>query len=83
MQERVTTRPAIPESQNGSGTVGHALERFESGNLIWLQDERGFITHHEYAAGPGLVTRTIQDVDDSLITVPTGWETPVGGASMW
>ena len=79
MQERVTTLPAIPESQNGSGVSATRTERFdESGNLIWLKDERGYLTYHEYDAH-GNMTRSIQDVDDSLITVPTGWSTPADG----
>ena len=38
-----------------------------------------FLTYHEYAAGPGLVSRTIQDVDNAQLSVPAGWSTPVGG----
>ena len=79
MQERVTTLPAIPESQNGSGISATRTERFdESGNLIWLKDERGFITHHTYDAQRNVIC-TIQDVDDGQLSVPTGWETPNGG----
>jgi len=51
MQERVTTLPAIPESQNGSGVSATRVERFDAaGNLVWLKDERGFITYHAYDA---------------------------------
>ena len=80
MQERITTLPAIAPWQNGSGVAATRTERFDiHGNLLWLKDERGFITGHEYAAGPALVSRTIQDVDDARLSVPSGWSTPAGG----
>ncbi len=80
MQERITTLPAIAQWQNGPGTSAMRTERFDTyGNLLWLRDERGFITGHQYAAGPGRISRTIQDVDDAQLTLPSGWSTPSGG----
>ncbi len=80
IQQRTTTLPAVAESQNGSGLSATRLERFDIyGNRIWLQDERGFITYHEYDVLSGQVTQTIQDVDDAQLTVPSGWSTPSGG----
>ncbi len=80
IEQSTTTLPAVAESQNGSGLSATRLERFDThGNLIWLQDERGFITYHEYDALSGQVTQTILDVDDSQLTLPSGWSTPSGG----
>ena len=79
MQERVTTLPAIAESQNGSGISATRTERFDAaGNLVWLKDERGYITYHTYDAG-GNVTRTDPGRGRSAASVPGGWSTPAGG----
>ncbi|MFV1968480.1 MAG: hypothetical protein ACC628_23900 [Pirellulaceae bacterium] len=51
--------------------------------LAWIKDERGTITYHEYDVALGQVTRTIQDVDDTQLTVPTGWSTPEGGGYLY
>ena len=63
-----------------SGISATRIEQFDtSGHLIWLQDERGYLTHHQYDAALGQVTRTIQDVDDARLSVPSGWATPSDG----
>jgi hypothetical protein len=80
MLQRVTTLPAVPASQNGSGVAATRTERFDTyGHLVWLKDERGTITYHEVDVITGQVTRTIQDVDDAQLSVPEGWATPAGG----
>ncbi|NUQ65008.1 MAG: RHS repeat-associated core domain-containing protein, partial [Pirellulales bacterium] len=78
MAERVTTLPAVPAEQNGSGVSATRVERFDmAGRLVWTKDERGVIGYRQYD-GAGNVTRTIQDVDDTQLAVPSGWSTPAG-----
>ena len=80
MQERTTTLPAVPGSQNGSGVSATRVERFDTfGNLVWLKDERGFITYNAYDVSTGNVTQTVQDADGAQLTLPSGWSTPAGG----
>ena len=89
MLERTTTLPAVPIAQNGSGVAATRTERFDLyGNLIWLKDERGYITYREYDLVTGALRRTIEDVDDSrtitpadcsIAELPDGWTTPDGG----
>jgi len=82
IEERVTTLPAIPTSQNGSGTSNTRTERFDAeGNLIWTKGERDFIHRNKYDASTGALVQTIQDVDTTQVSdEPSGWSTPsVGG----
>ncbi|MEO8495591.1 MAG: RHS repeat-associated core domain-containing protein, partial [Planctomycetota bacterium] len=81
MQERAITLPAVPTSQNGSGVSATRTARFDQqGNLIWLKDERGFITRHTYDVVTGARIQTIEDVDTTQVTdEPAGWVTPSGG----
>jgi len=81
VKEKVTTLPAVPTDQNGSGQSDTRREYFDQyGNLTWAMDERGFITRYQYDIVTGAVTQMIQDVDTSQVTdEPTGWETPTGG----
>jgi RHS repeat-associated protein len=79
IQERTTTLPVVSAGQNGSGTADTRVERFDTyGNRVWFRDERGTITHHEYDLTLSMATRTIQDVDGRLLTLPEGWTTPGG-----
>jgi RHS repeat-associated protein len=84
VQQRTTTLPAIPTSQNGSGTSNTRIEIADPyGFLTWIKDERGFLTRFQVdQASSGLIQR-IDDVATSQITdspsVPTGWTTPSGG----
>ena len=78
--QRTTTLPAVSAAQNGSGTSATRVERFDTfGNLVWTKDERGYITYHEYERPRPCARRAIQDVDDTFLTVPSGWETPNDG----
>lgn len=78
--QRTTTLPAVATSQNGSGTSATRVERYDTfGHPVWAKDERGYITHRQYDPVTGGLVRMIQDVDDSQLTVPTGWSTPAGG----
>ena len=80
MQQRTTTLPAVSAAQNGSGTSATRVERFdEFGRLVWTKDERGTIAYKEYDLASGNVTQSIEDVDDTQLTVPSGWSTPSGG----
>ena len=81
VKEKVTTLPAVPTDQNGSGQTDTRREYFdEYGNLIWAMGERGFITRYKYDIVSGAMTQMIQDVDTAQVTdEPTGWETPTGG----
>ena len=57
MQQRATTLPAVPASQNGSDTSATRLERFDAyGNLVWVKDERGYLTRHTYLCSCRLET---------------------------
>ncbi|MCO6458897.1 MAG: hypothetical protein J5I93_26615 [Pirellulaceae bacterium] len=81
MEERVTSLPAIPTAQHGSGSADTRTERFDLyGNLTWLKNERGFLTRHTYDIPTGVRTETIEDVDTAQVSdEPTGWTTPSGG----
>ncbi|MCA9141760.1 MAG: RHS repeat-associated core domain-containing protein [Planctomycetales bacterium] len=80
MQQRVTTLPVVPVTQNGSGVAATRTERFDQyGNLTWSKDERGYITYHAYDIALGKVRQTIQDFDDGVLTLPSGWSTPADG----
>ncbi|MEX0818036.1 MAG: hypothetical protein WD070_00540, partial [Pirellulaceae bacterium] len=80
MEQRVTTLPVVKVTQNGSGIAATRTERFDTyGNLVWLKDERGYISHHQYDVALGKKVRTIRDVDDGQLAVPDGWSTPADG----
>ncbi|MBL7041600.1 MAG: RHS repeat-associated core domain-containing protein [Pirellulaceae bacterium] len=81
IEQRTTTLPAVPTSQNGSGTSATRVERFDQyGNLIWVKDERGYITRHTHDVVTGTRTQTIEDVDTTQVSdEPSGWVTPSGG----
>ncbi|MFO7902542.1 MAG: hypothetical protein R6U98_07775, partial [Pirellulaceae bacterium] len=81
--QKTTTLPSISSTQNGSGSSATRTERFdEHGNLVWLKDERGFLTHYEYDVDTGARVRMIQDVDVSQVSdEPSGWSTPTGGGA--
>ena len=80
VQERVTTLPLVSADQNGSGMAATRTERFDTnGRVIWTKDERGVISHFEYDAATGAPTRSIADVDTSLVDdEPAGWTTAAG-----
>ena len=46
---------------------------------MWTKDERGYISYKEYDLASGNVTQSIEDVDDTQLTVPSGWSTPADG----
>jgi hypothetical protein len=81
IEQKTTTWPVVPTSQNGSGLVATRKEVFDVfGNLEWIMDERGFITHRAFDIVTGAMTQMIEDVDTSQVTgEPAGWETPTGG----
>jgi len=81
VEQKTTTLPVIPTSQNGSGTANSLVDVFdEYGNLIWHKDERGFITRYKYDIETGAMTEQIDDVDTAQVSdEPSGWSTPTGG----
>lgn len=81
IQERTTTLPAIPTSQQGSGTSNSFVDVYDTGgNRTWHKDERGFITKSSFDIPTGAITQRIDDVDTSTASgVPSGWTTPAGG----
>lgn len=84
VQERTTIWPVVGSGQNGSGKAERRVERFdEYGRLIWIKDERGFLTRLKYDDPSGGLIQRIDDVDVNQIgdspSVPTGWTTPSGG----
>ena len=81
IDQKTTTLPAIPTSQNGSGTANSFVEVYDAdGYLTWRKDERGFITRFKYDIVTGATTQRIDDVDTTQVTdEPTGWTTPTGG----
>ena len=80
VEERVTTLPVVSIGQNGSGVAATRTERLDAyGRVVWSKDERGAITHYEYDAPTGAITRMIEDVDTSLVDdEPAGWTTVTG-----
>ncbi|ADB18360.1 YD repeat protein [Pirellula staleyi DSM 6068] len=78
--ERVTTLPAIPTAQNGSNSSNTRAERYSViGELIWTRDEAGYINNQGYDVATGALVQSIVDVDDTQLSVPSGWSTPAGG----
>jgi len=84
MDQQTTTWPTVTMAQHGSNTAESRVERFdEYGRVIWLKDERGFLTRLKYDDASGGLIQRIDDVNVSLISdsppVPSGWTTPTGG----
>jgi RHS repeat-associated protein len=80
IETRTTTLPAIPTTQNGSGTSNTREEVFDAyGNLIWTKDERGAITRYKHDVVKGALTQMIRDVDTTQTSdEPSGWSTASG-----
>lgn len=84
VEQKTTTWPAITTAQNGSNSGNSRVERYDQyGNLIWIKDERGFLTRFKYDAASGGLVQRIDDVATGQISdspaVPSGWSTPAGG----
>ncbi|MEM1210755.1 MAG: LamG-like jellyroll fold domain-containing protein [Planctomycetota bacterium] len=78
VQEKTTTLPAIPSSQNGDGTSATTKEFYDAnGRLTWRMDERGIIDQMEYDDARSLLIKQTRDV--STVTSPPGW-TPTPGS---
>ena len=82
IEQKTTTYPAVPTSQNGTNTVATKIERFnKAGQLVWSKDEMGIIHFNEYNASGNLV-KSIQDVLTSTggfaTALPAGWATVAG-----
>ncbi|OAI41010.1 hypothetical protein AYO40_00590 [Planctomycetaceae bacterium SCGC AG-212-D15] len=81
VQQRTTTLPVIPTSQNGNGVAATRKDYFDVyGNETYQMDERGFITRMSFDIVTGAMTQRIDDVNTSLVSdAPSGWITPAGG----
>jgi hypothetical protein len=81
IQQRITTLPAIPLEQNGTGVSATTRDYHdEYGNLTWTMNERGYITRMMFDIPTGALIQRIQDVDTSIETdAPAGWTTPPDG----
>jgi YD repeat-containing protein len=74
-----TTFPVISTAQNGSGAANVQLMLFDQfGNMTWEQGPRGFIDNFTYDVPTGGQVQMIEDVDPSLLALPTGWTRPGG-----
>jgi RHS repeat-associated protein len=83
IKQRVTTHPVVTTIQNGSNAPNLRTEQFnERGELIWIQDERGFITYNAYDSANGKLIQTVADVDSSELGFTSSpWVTPSGGGA--
>jgi RHS repeat-associated protein len=80
VQERVTTLPVIPTTQNGSGIANTRKDYFDTyGHLTWHADERGYLTSTAYDILTGAAVQQIDDVDTTRLAAPPGWSTPSEG----
>ena len=79
IEQKTTTYPAVPTTQNGTNTVATKIERFDkAGRLVWMKDEMGIIHYNEYNVSGNLV-KSIQDVQTTTggftTALPSGWVT--------
>jgi RHS repeat-associated protein len=73
-KQRITTLPAVSEEQNGRGKSDTRTEFFApNGQVLWLWDERGFISKFTYDAALGAPLQTIRDVKSDVPDLPAGW----------
>jgi RHS repeat-associated protein len=69
MQQRTTTLPAIPATQNGSGVAPTIIEQFDSyGHLTQRTDERGIVDSYTYGG--------LQQVSEEVLNVQSGVTQP-------
>jgi RHS repeat-associated protein len=75
------TLPTVTTAQNGPNSATSAITVYDAyGRPVWSKDQAGFITYVEFDTPTGAVTKTITDVDTTLVTgEPSGWSTPSGG----
>ena len=79
-EQKTTTLPVVPTSQNGDGQTYTIVEQFDAeGHRTWRKNELGIITHWQWDSASGILTRMIADVDTTQVSgVPTGWTTVAG-----
>ena len=83
VEQKTTTSPAVPTSQNGSGIATIRVDRFDAqGRPVWSKDELGIISYRQYNAITGSLVKTIQDVNTTqtadFANLPSGWTTASG-----
>ncbi|HEX3655331.1 MAG TPA: hypothetical protein VHV55_05985, partial [Pirellulales bacterium] len=87
--EKVTTLPVVDPTHNGSGATITQREIYDTyGNMNWERGPRGFIDYFNYDVTTGARVLQIEDVNDTLISMPTDlvddlglWSTPAGGGA--
>lgn len=78
MSKLTTTLPAIPTSQNGSGTSNTRIQQYDPyGNLTSTTDESGTVTETTYYVPSGGLLTQVQDVWGLALT--TDYESNVFG----
>jgi RHS repeat-associated protein len=78
MSQLQTTLPAIPTSQNGSGTSNTRIQNYDPyGNLTSVTDERGTVTETSYYVPSGGLLQRVEDVWGLDLT--TDYESDVFG----
>jgi RHS repeat-associated protein len=79
VKQRITTLPVVTSAQNGDDVAYERTEIFDSyGRPIWERGPLGMIDHLQYSEITGTANKYIQDVDGTIVTLPTGWTTPAG-----
>jgi RHS repeat-associated protein len=79
MDELTMTLPAVPSAQNGANVTNTRKQKFSAyGQLLWEQDERGYITGYAYDQLNGALT---QRIDDAGSSASPPW-TPVSGTRL-
>ncbi|HEY5313267.1 MAG TPA: RHS repeat domain-containing protein, partial [Pirellulales bacterium] len=89
LSEKVTTLPVVDPSHNGRGATVTQREIYDTyGNMNWERGPRGFIDYFNYDVTTGARVVQIEDVNDSLLSMPTDfvddlglWTTPEGGGA--
>jgi len=77
-QTKTITSPAVPTTENGSGTATSAIQIFDAyGRMIWAVDQEAYYTYLAYDVTTGAVVTTIQDVNVNLTSEFLGF--PVYG----
>ena len=81
VKEQITTLPAVPTDQNGTGISATRREFYDAnGYLTWTMDERGFVNRTAFDFPTGAIAQHVADADTSLYDdVPDGWVTRPGG----
>lgn len=79
VEELTIKLPPVPVAQNGANVTDTRRKKFSAyGQLLWEQDERGYITGYSYDQLNGALT---QRIDDAGSSASPPW-TPVSGTRL-